>query len=127
MTDSNEAWRLLLILTPTKNPRSILANAIIALREAPAWQCVLAYNEFRRETVIQSHPPWDMQVSKWVERPWTDHDDLLATDWLQKAGINVQSKITAQAVEVVARDRSFHPVRDYLSNLQYDGIPRLDT
>jgi predicted P-loop ATPase len=127
MTDLNEAWRQLLILTPTGKPRPLLANAIIALREAPAWHGVLAYNEFRRETVIESHPPWDAQVSKWVSRPWTDHDDLLATDWLQKAEISVQSKITAQAVEVVARDRSFHPVRDYLSSLQYDGIPRLDT
>jgi predicted P-loop ATPase len=125
MTD--EPWRLLLILTPTKSPRSILANAIIALREAAAWKGVLAYNEFRRETVIESHPPWDAKVSNWVSRAWTDHDDLLATDWLQKAGITVQSKITAQAVEVVARDKSFHPVRDYLSGLQYDGIPRLDT
>ena len=84
MSDSNEAWRLLLILTPTKSPRSILANAIIALREAPVWHGVLAYNEFRRETVIESHPPWDAQDSKWISRAWTDHDDLLATDWLQK-------------------------------------------
>jgi predicted P-loop ATPase len=127
MTDCNEAWRPLLILTPTGKPRPLLANAIIAFREAPAWQGVLAYNEFRRETVIERHPPWDAQTAKWVERPWTDHDDLLATDWLQKAEISVQSKITAQAVEVVARDRPFHPVREYLSSLQYDGIPRLDT
>jgi hypothetical protein len=50
MTDPNEAWRPLLILTPTKKPRPLLANAIIALREAPAWHGVLAYNEFRRES-----------------------------------------------------------------------------
>jgi predicted P-loop ATPase len=126
MTDSNEVWRPLLILTPTGKPRPLLANAIIALREAPAWHGVLAYNEFRRETVIESYPPWDPQVSKWVTRAWTDHDDLLATDWLQKAEISVQSKITAQAVEVVARDRSFHPVREYLVGLEWDGSSRLD-
>jgi predicted P-loop ATPase len=125
MTD--ETRRQFLILTATGKPRPLLANAIIALREAPAWQGVLAYNEFRRETVIERRSPWDAQVSKWIERPWTDHDDLLATDWLQKAEISVQSKVTAQAVEVVARDRSFHPVREYLSGLQYDGIARLDT
>jgi hypothetical protein len=96
MTDASELWREHLLLTPTKTPKSILANAITALREAPAWRGVLAYNEFRREAVIESYPPWDPQVSTWVVRPWTDHDDLLATDWLQKAGITVQSKITAQ-------------------------------
>jgi predicted P-loop ATPase len=127
MTDASELWREHLLLTPTKTPKSILANAITALREAPAWRGVLAYNEFRREAVIESYPPWDPQVSTWVVRPWTDHDDLLATDWLQKAGITVQSKITAQAVEVAARDRSFHPVREYLSSLQHDGVSRLGT
>src|SRR5207248_120833 len=100
MTDASELWRERLILTPTGNPKPLLANAITALREAPAWHGVLAYDEFRRETVVESYPPWDAQVSKWVTRAWSDHDDLLTTDWLQKAGISVQSKITAQAVEV---------------------------
>jgi hypothetical protein len=127
MSDNEEMWRGHLILTPTKSPKSILANAIIALREAPEWQRVLAYNEFRQETVIESCPPWDSQVLPWVTRPWTDHDDLLATDWLQTAGIGVQSKITAQAVEVAARDASFHPVREYLGSLKWDNVPRLDT
>ena len=127
MTDASELWREHLLLTPTKTPKSILSNAITALREAPVWRGVVAYNEFRRETVIESHPPWDPQVLTWVVRPWTDHDDLLATDWLQKAGITVQSKITAQTVEVAARDTSFHPVREYLSSLQHDGVSRLDT
>ena len=127
MTGHHEAWHARLIVTPTGKPRPLLANAIIAFREAPAWRGVLAYNEFRRETVIESHPPWDPQVSAWIARPWTDHDDLLATDWLQKVGITVQSKITAQAVEVAARGVSFHPVREYLSGLQHDSVPRLDT
>ena len=62
MTDASELWREHLLLTPTKTPKSILANAITALREAPAWRGVLAYNEFRRETVIERYPPWDPQA-----------------------------------------------------------------
>jgi predicted P-loop ATPase len=124
---SKKAWLPLLILTPTGKPRPLLANAIIALREAPEWHGVLAYNEFRRETTVESYPPWDAQVSAWVSRAWTDHDDILATDWLQKNDISVQSKITAQAVEVVARDKSFHPVHNYLSGIKWDGASRLDT
>ena len=54
MTDASELWREHLLLTPTKTPKSILSNAITALREAPVWRGVLAYNEFRRETVIES-------------------------------------------------------------------------
>ena len=46
------------------------------------------------------------------------HDDLLATEWLQREGIGVNTPTTAQAVEAVARNRAFHPVIDYLSDLR---------
>ena len=35
--------------------------------------------------------------------------------------------IAAQAVQTVARDRSFHPVRQYLESLKWDGVERLDS
>jgi predicted P-loop ATPase len=57
---------------------------------------------------------------------WTDEDDLRATEWLQLEGISVRSEITGQAVEVVAREASFHPVRSYLNGLKWDGTRRLD-
>ena len=44
----------------------LLANAITAFREAPAWFGVLAYDEFSRETVIRSSPPWDVKVAPMV-------------------------------------------------------------
>jgi hypothetical protein len=31
-------WRVDLILSPTRTPKAILANALIALRKAPEWQ-----------------------------------------------------------------------------------------
>src|SRR5262249_42519614 len=32
-----------------------------------------------------------------------------------------------QAVDLRARERPFHPVRDYLNSLRWDGIKRIDT
>jgi predicted P-loop ATPase len=127
MTDSNEAWRDHLILTITGTPKPLLANAITALREAPAWHSVLAYDQFAMETIIDAAPPWDFKTSAWISRAWSSHDDLLTAEWLQRAGISVNAATAAQAVEAAARDRSFHPVREYLSNLQHDGVSRLDT
>jgi predicted P-loop ATPase len=127
MSDSNEAWRQHLILTKTDTPKPLLANAITALREAPAWHGVLAYDQFAMETIVDAAPPWDSKTLGWLSRAWSSHDDLLTAEWLQRAGISVNAATAAQAVEAVARDRSFHPVRDYLSNLQHDGVSRLDT
>jgi predicted P-loop ATPase len=127
MTHSNEAWRERLILTTTGTPKPLLANAITALREAPAWVGVLGYDQFAMETIVDGAPPWDFKTLAWVSRAWSSHDDLLAAEWLQRAGISVNAATAAQAVEAAARDRSFHPVRDYLSNLQHDGVLRLDS
>ena len=81
MTDAIEPWREHLLLTNTGTPKALLANAITALREAPAWQGVLFYDEFALETVVGGHPPWDFKTLEWVSRAWSPHDDLLTADW----------------------------------------------
>jgi predicted P-loop ATPase len=119
-------WRLDLDLTPTKQPRPLLHNAIIPLRGAPEWQGVLAYDEFALTTMAMKPPPWlKAEDNAWQPRAWTDHDDTLATDWLQAQGIGVPIAVTADAVEAVAKDASFHPVRDYLTGLTWDGTKRV--
>lgn len=119
-------WKSKLLTSKFGAPKPLLANAITALREAPAWSCVLAYDEFARETIIRSAPPWDIKLQNWVSRARTSHDDLLFAEWLQREEISVNAAIAAQAVEVVAREASFHPVKEYLDNLEHDGTPRLE-
>jgi predicted P-loop ATPase len=122
----DDDWRRDLELTPTKKPRPLLRNAIIALRGAPAWQDVLAYDEFALTTIAMKPPPWcKAEDTAWQPRPWTDHYDILATDWLQAHGIGIPITVTASAIEAVAKDASFHPVRDYLTGLAWDGATRV--
>src|SRR5438309_2124855 len=95
-------WRGDLLLTPTKQPRPLLRNAIIALRQAPEWQGVLAYDEFALATMAMKPPPWlKTQGNIWQPQAWTDHEDTLATDWLQAQGIGVPVTVTATAIEAV--------------------------
>lgn len=100
----------------------VLANAIAAFRHAPEWAGVLAFNEFAFGTVALKLAPWGI-VPK---GEWTDHEDRLAAEWLQKQGILVSVEIAGQAVQTAARDHAFHPVRTYLAGLQWDGVERLD-
>jgi predicted P-loop ATPase len=118
-------WRAALLLNKGGTPRPLLANAMTALREAPEWKDVVAYDEFARETVLRARPPWDVKDDEWVQRTWTSHDDLLAAEWLQREDIAVTAPVAQQAVEAVSRDASFHPARDYLDALKYDGQPRV--
>ena len=118
------AWRDALLLNLNGTVKPALANAITALRCAPEWTGVLAYNEFAHFTLVQSPPPWT-KTDAFSPTPWSPNDDVLATEWLHHQGIFISSDITGQAVEAVAREHPFHPVRDYLSGLSWDGEPRL--
>jgi predicted P-loop ATPase len=49
-------------------------------------------------------------------------------EWLQHNGIAGVSRETVRdAVSVRAREHSYHPVRDYLESLKWDGTPRTST
>ena len=91
----------------------VLANAIAAFRHAPEWGGVLAFNEFGFGTV-ELKPASRGIVAK---GEWTDHEDRLAAEWLQKQGIFVSVEITGQAVQTAARDHPFHPVNRYMHGL----------
>jgi predicted P-loop ATPase len=101
-----------------------LANAITALRVAPEFSGVLGFNEFTLGTTMLKPVPWS-ECHEGMN--WTDHEDRLTADWLQRTGIFVSVEIAAQAVQVVAKDHPFHPVRTYLDSLQWDGTKRIDS
>ena len=100
----------------------VLANAIAAFRHAPEWGGVLAFNEFGCGTVVLKPAPWGV-VPK---GEWTDHEDRLAAEWLQRQGVLVSVEVAGQAVQTAARDHPFHPVKAYLQGLHWDGVERVD-
>ena len=116
-------WYGELIKTETGTPLRILANAIVAFRQAPEWQGRLAYDVFHLRTVIRGGTPWQELLGD----EWTNVHDIRAAEWLQHHRIIVGAEIAGQAVEAVARERRFHPVLDYLNRCRWDGVPRLDT
>ena len=119
-------WRDSLLLNLNGTVKPALANAIMALRCAPEWTGVLAYNEFAHFTLLQSPPPW-IKTDGFVSTAWSPIDDTLTTEWLHHQGIFISSDVTGQAVEAVAREHPFHPVRAYLKGLSWDGEHRLQS
>src|SRR5438270_13791104 len=81
-------------------PKALLANAITALRESPEWKGVLAFNEFSLYATTKMPAPHQDRACG----NWTDYDDARTTEWLQRNGILVNSRTTAEAVQVVARE-----------------------
>lgn len=120
--NSPEDWRSDLIVGDRGNPRAVLANAATALRSHDDWLGVLAFDEFASAAVASKLTPWGSKGA------WTDQEDRLAADWLQRqCGIHLPIHVVAEAVQLVARDNSFDPVRLYLDNLRWDGTTRTET
>lgn len=116
-------WKERLITDEKGDPRPLLANCKIALEQAPGWEGVLAYDEFRGWVVTK-------KAALWQEAPsaeWTDQDDRLTADWLQHQGIFVSVDVAGQAVRTVAQGRLFHSLREELNSLVWDGKKRLET
>lgn len=109
-----------LILGERGSPRPLLANAVTLLRSHPAWRGVLAFDEFRQSLTAVKPTPWG------YEGRWTDNEDGVATDWLQRhSGLYLKTHIVAEAVQLVGREASFDPVRHYLDSLAWDGTQRI--
>lgn len=108
--------------TPVPN----LANAMLALRKDSALREAFAYDEMACGVLLTATLP-GAHVPKIAEpRPLRDEDVTAVQEYIQLAGIPRMGKDTVhQAIEARARERRFHPVRDYLDGLAWDGEPRL--
>jgi predicted P-loop ATPase len=122
--DLTGPWRDKLLRNGKGDIERVLANALIALRGAPEWQGVVGFDSFHQCVMLQATPPWSTGELK---RPWADADDERTAEWLQHQRIMVAPGIASQAIGLIARDHSFHPVLDYLKRCKWDGEKRLDT
>ena len=121
---SQADWTDDLILDKKGKIKPVLANLVLILREGPAWKGVLAYNEFSARVVIKGSPPLERTAPG---SPWTDHHESQARVWFQRQDISPSLGDVGRAVQTVARFAPFHPVRDFLGALVWDGVPRVES
>lgn len=118
-----EPWREQLIYSNRK-PVACLANCITILEQHDQWKDVLEYNEFTQTVSARTFPP---AFTHDIIDQWTDQHDRLAAAWIQaKTGILAGQEMVGAAILTVAQKRPFHPVREYLDSLKWDGQPRID-
>lgn len=97
-------------------------NARLVLANDDQWRDVIGYCEFSYRVIKRRPPPFSGgQVGE-----WTDADtDRMRIWFCSRYGFTPKTADADGAVLVVAQDNPFHPVRDYLESLQWDGTPRL--
>lgn len=106
------------------NIQPSLFNTLHVLEGDPQWVGVLGFNQFSYRIVKRRLPP----VLPATDGEWADIDDVRLQVYLTKTYSFEPKKTTVMdAVMQVAHAAPFHPVREYLDALVWDGTPRLVT
>jgi predicted P-loop ATPase len=105
-------------------PLPIVTNALIGLRRDPGLRDAFAFDEMQR-CVMMFHEVGQPMVT--LCQPIADEDVTCVTEFLQKAGLKrISREVVRDAINQRARENAFHPLRDWLQSLVWDGQKRLN-
>lgn len=99
-----------------------LFNTLRVLETDSAWRGVLGFNRFAYRIMKRRSPP----IQPATEGEWADIDDVRLQVYLTKVyGFEPKKPTVMDAVMEMAYGAPFHPVREYLEGLSWDGTARL--
>jgi len=117
-------WEDLFDKTQQGDPKNSVRNTELVLRNDEQWRGVLGFCELSYRIIKRKVPP--MAHSELGE--WCDVDASALRVWMShQYGFTPPHGDIGDALAVVARSNRFHPVRDYLRSLKWDGVTRLPT
>lgn len=105
-------------LNPTfNNAKLILQNAV-----SPE---LLRRNIFALEDTFGCNTPWG--AKKGDKRSGTTDDELKVKNWLRvEYGFEASVHMIKEALDFIAGQNEYHPVKDLLESLEWDGVERVE-
>lgn len=120
---ANDEWDETLEITSKGNFKASIPNIEIILRNDPNLKGKIAFNEFTKQIECLGKTPWNKENR---HRQWQDGDDSALRSYIEKVYEIHHSGKTKDAIISVAIQNAYHPVRNYLNGLTWDGEPRLE-
>lgn len=121
----DDSWREKLDIGRKGEIYGTIDNICLILENDRYFKGRIAYDDFEKCEVAVRDLPW--RKTKWNTRRLMDRDDANIRHYLEKAyGISHLAK-TKDAMQVWAQKTVFHPVRDYLNGLEWDGESRVES
>lgn len=118
-TAEDDGWKQQLDISQAGGLKNSLNNIALILEHDSRFKGKLRKDIFN-DRIEADSLPWGRPAGK----PWDDTD----SDFLQRV---VEGKVSISdiytAVNTTADKQSFHPVKQYLEGLTWDGTPRLDS
>lgn len=124
ITEEEEDFREKLKRDRRGTPESDVFNCLIVLKYDPALKGKIRLDEFAHRLVVIDDLPWRYKD----ETPyWTDTDDACLRNYFATKYLIKGRGIIDDALQEVTQANKFHPVREYLTGLTWDGECRVDT
>jgi putative DNA primase/helicase len=119
----NTDWTAELDMDKKGHYYSTVNNVVLILKNDPKLKDRFALDAFEHREIALKNLPW-RKVTK-ETRCLTDKDDAALRYYIEKNyGISGIQKIN-DGFSVLLIDKTFHPVRDYLDSLEWDGEERV--
>ena len=104
------------------SPRSVPSNYVHVLENDPRTKGVIRLNELDGRKYITADLGWKRKITDPLDDNDLNHIRLMLQ---QDYGLFNIKEVEA-AVDMMAHKNSFHPIRDLLNSLTWDGTPRID-
>ena len=122
---AEEAANWMKLLEPNGNGgyAKSLKNYKIIINSDPNFKGKLRLNLFSGRIDVVGELPWTRATNSPL---WTDTDTTELRTYMEPIIGKASKNDVADAVDACAGEHAYHPVRDYLNALTWDGTPRLD-
>ncbi len=118
-------WQTRLLRNDAGKMLACHENAALFMQNAPEWAGVIGFNEFTGGHYVRRQPPAPVTAVPGAELE--DHFDTEVVRWLERRGMLVKPDLVRRVIDSVSRRNAFHPIRDYLDPLVWDGQSRIRT
>lgn len=144
-------WRSKLQITEEGEIKATLHNVALIVKNDIRTRGVIAFNEFTQETVQRGKPgkfklqkaspkgEIQLEGDLWVVpdpqngRLWSDSHTTAIRAMIEAPkrqggySLKVSDRDLNGAIDLAGREHRFHPVREYLASVKWDGVPRVET
>lgn len=117
-------WRKQLTVNSQGTVEKSMRNLHVILGHDPRLEGHIRLNLFSGRVDVDGVLPWTRPGDT---RNWSDEDTAHLRIFLEPLCGKCAKNDILDAVVACAGDQSYHPVRDYLNGLAWDGVPRLNT
>lgn len=106
--------------------KATIDNIVIILQYDQNIAGRFSYDEFRERPVVLADLPWQNYKAR-TSVIWQDSDDAGLRGYIEKNYKISNAVKIKDALDIVLLSARFHPVKEYLDGLEWDGVKRVET